>query len=223
MWIDQSLPLFASSAPARAEPRAARAAGLHAFRHHRSIPRRRKPAAPGGAAHGRPLRRVSEVRRPVDDASRPGAPFRRALFRQSVPPSLRRPRARRSSQPMGSLMRCSDRARDHWVGTKPSAFSKTSRVLKSDGVSGDHERKRQGKLPRAQAGSTHREAYFRLGGEAISRSMWNDGYRADSGPSRGDSCRRAFRPIEPSAVPLRDVRFTSIRDVAQTSQMRRYR
>jgi hypothetical protein len=30
----------------------------------------------------------------------------------------------------------------------------------------------------------------------ISRSQWNDGFGSDSGPSRGDSCRRAIRPIE---------------------------
>ena len=62
------LPLFASSAPARTRPRGARAAGLHAFRHHRSIPGRRKPAAPGGAAHGGPLSRGREVRALVDGA-----------------------------------------------------------------------------------------------------------------------------------------------------------
>ena len=28
----------------------------------------------------------------------------------------------------------------------------------------------------------------------ISRSQWNDGFGADSGPSRGDACRRALRP-----------------------------
>ncbi len=40
-------------------------------------------------------------------------------------------------------------------------------------------------------------------------SQWNDGYRADSGPSKGVSCRRAFRPLEASEAADRYVRFTS--------------
>jgi hypothetical protein len=32
------------------------------------------------------------------------------------------------------------------------------------------------------------------GVKPISRSQWNDGFRPDSGPSRGDPCRRALRP-----------------------------
>ena len=43
----------------------------------------------------------------------------------------------------------------------------------------------------------------------ISRSQWNDGYGADSGPSRGDPCRRAYRPIEASKTVVCDVRNTS--------------
>jgi hypothetical protein len=35
----------------------------------------------------------------------------------------------------------------------------------------------------------------RLGGKPISRSHLNDGFRANSGPSRGDLCRRALRPF----------------------------
>jgi hypothetical protein len=42
------------------------------------------------------------------------------------------------------------------------------------------------------------------------RSEWNDGYGTDSGPSGGDSRRRAFRPIEPVAVVTCYVRSTSI-------------
>jgi hypothetical protein len=38
---------------------------------------------------------------------------------------------------------------------------------------------------------------------AISRSQSNDGYGADTGPSRGDPRRRASRPIEPFAVVAR--------------------
>ncbi len=47
---------------------------------------------------------------------------------------------------------------------------------------------------------------------ATSRSQRNGGYGADCGRSRGGPRRGAIRPIEPSAVPLRDGRFTSIRD-----------
>jgi hypothetical protein len=49
--------------------------------------------------------------------------------------------------------------------------------------------------------------------------QWNDRYGAGSGPSRVDFCRRAFRPTEASKAAVRYVRLTSIRDVAQTSQM----
>ncbi len=48
---------------------------------------------------------------------------------------------------------------------------------------------------------------------AISRSQWNDGYGANPGPSRGDPCRRASRPIEASKAAVCYVRNTSIRDV----------
>jgi hypothetical protein len=41
------------------------------------------------------------------------------------------------------------------------------------------------------------------------RSEWNDGYGTDSGPSGGDSCRRAFRPIEASRATIGYVRNTS--------------
>jgi hypothetical protein len=43
----------------------------------------------------------------------------------------------------------------------------------------------------------------------ISRSIRNDGYRADSGPSRGYLRRRAFRPIEASKAATRNGSFTS--------------
>src|SRR5208282_6745401 len=42
-----------------------------------------------------------------------------------------------------------------------------------------------------------------------SRSKSYDGYRPDSGPSRGDSCRRAFRPTEASRAAVCYVRNTS--------------
>ena len=43
----------------------------------------------------------------------------------------------------------------------------------------------------------------------ISRSQWSDGYGADSGPSRGEPCRRALRPIEASKAAICNGRFTS--------------
>jgi hypothetical protein len=100
-------------------------------------------------------------------------------------------------------MRYSDRARGCWARTERGAFSSRSRVWGRKALVAAMRGKRQGKLPRAQAGSTHRVAYFRLGGEAISRSQWNDGYSANSGPSRGDPCRGANRPFAtfPAWVP----------------------
>ncbi|MFZ0599903.1 MAG: hypothetical protein WAN05_00700 [Roseiarcus sp.] len=47
------------------------------------------------------------------------------------------------------------------------------------------------------------------GGEAYFGSQLNGGFGADSGPSRGDRCRRAIRPIEPFAIVTRYVRSTS--------------
>ena len=41
----------------------------------------------------------------------------------------------------------------------------------------------------------------------------DDGYNADSGRSRGGSCRGAIRPIEASRVAVCYVRFTSIRAI----------
>ena len=43
----------------------------------------------------------------------------------------------------------------------------------------------------------------------ISRSQWNGGFRADSGPSRGDPGTRAIRPIEASKFAICNGRFTS--------------
>ena len=40
-------------------------------------------------------------------------------------------------------------------------------------------------------------------------SSRHGGFGADSGPSRGDSCRRTFRPTEPFAVVTRYVRLRS--------------
>ncbi len=44
----------------------------------------------------------------------------------------------------------------------------------------------------------------------ISGSHWNAGFRPDSGPSRGDPCRRALRPSVPSTDAVRYDRSTSI-------------
>jgi hypothetical protein len=54
------------------------------------------------------------------------------------------------------------------------------------------------------------------GGEAyiISRSQWNGGFRAHSGPPRTDPRTRASRPTATYAAAICYVRFTSIRDVA---------
>jgi hypothetical protein len=57
----------------------------------------------------------------------------------------------------------------------------------------------------------------------ISRSQWNAGCGADTGPSQGDPWRRTIRPVEASTAAICYVRSTSIRDVAQTSQMRKWR
>ena len=45
----------------------------------------------------------------------------------------------------------------------------------------------------ADAGGAHRQRYLRAV-QSISRSQWNDCFGADPGPSRGDPCRRAYRP-----------------------------
>jgi hypothetical protein len=42
-----------------------------------------------------------------------------------------------------------------------------------------------------------------------SHSQWNGSYGADSGPSRGDRCRRTIRPIEASKAAICNGRFTS--------------
>ena len=47
----------------------------------------------------------------------------------------------------------------------------------------------------------------------MSHPQWNDGYRADSGPSRGDPWRRGLRPIEASKAAVCYVRNTSIPDI----------
>ena len=47
------------------------------------------------------------------------------------------------------------------------------------------------------------------GWSILGRGM-NDGYGADTGPSRGDPIRPAFRPIEASKVAICNGRFTSI-------------
>ena len=50
--------------------------------------------------------------------------------------------------------------------------------------------------------------FRRAAAKPVSRSQRNDGYRADSGPSRGDPCRRAIRPTATSTAAIRNVRFT---------------
>ena len=47
------------------------------------------------------------------------------------------------------------------------------------------------------------------GGEAHFGSQLNGGFGADSGPSRGDRCRRAIRPIEASKAAVGYARNTS--------------
>jgi hypothetical protein len=44
----------------------------------------------------------------------------------------------------------------------------------------------------------------------VSRSQWNGGFGADSGPSRGDPIRPAFRPMEASKSVVCYVRSTRI-------------
>ena len=50
-------------------------------------------------------------------------------------------------------------------------------------------------------------------GEVISRLRSNDGYGADSGPSRGERRRRAIRPIEASKAAIGNGCFTSTPDI----------
>ena len=45
--------------------------------------------------------------------------------------------------------------------------------------------------------------------KAFSCPQWNDGFRPDSGPSRGDPCRRALRPTQASKAAVCYVRSTS--------------
>jgi len=47
------------------------------------------------------------------------------------------------------------------------------------------------------------------GGEVGFALQWNDGYGADSGPSRSDSYRPAIRPTEASKAAVCYVRATS--------------
>jgi hypothetical protein len=46
-------------------------------------------------------------------------------------------------------------------------------------------------------------------GPFISRSRWNGGYGADSGPPRGNPCRPALRPLEVPKPAILNVSFTS--------------
>ena len=161
------LSLFASSAPARTRPRGARAAGLHAFRHHRSIPGRRKPAAPGGAAHGGPLSRGREVRALVDGA------FDRERRTPMGARFFIADRGRRcSSRSRGISDLCCDTNIELEVVGANECFER---------IAGGHEEEttRKSSRPRAQAGSTHRVVYFRLGGEGArsgtTAMAWNSG------------------------------------------------
>jgi hypothetical protein len=60
--------------------------------------------------------------------------------------------------------------------------------------------------------STHRDVLWGFGRrvlwavKGISRSQWNDAFPADSGPSRGDPRRGAFRPSETFVAPPADYR-----------------
>jgi hypothetical protein len=55
-------------------------------------------------------------------------------------------------------------------------------------------------------------ANISMGGKPYFGTRWNAGFRPESGPSRGDRCTRASRPIEPFAVVTRYVRSTSTPD-----------
>jgi hypothetical protein len=55
----------------------------------------------------------------------------------------------------------------------------------------------------------------------LRRAEWNGGFRPDSGLSTRDPRRPALRPIGASKSAVCYVRLTSIRDVAQKSQMRK--
>ena len=71
----------------------------------------------------------------------------------------------------------------------------------------------------AKIGTSFRSPFWAV--KRTPRSQLYVGYGADSGPSRGDTCRRTSRPIEASKAAVGYDCFTSIRDVAQTSQMRK--
>ena len=57
----------------------------------------------------------------------------------------------------------------------------------------------------------------------ISRSRWNGRFGAESGPSRGDPCRRASRPTTTFTATNVMSGLRRFETVAQTSQMRKYR
>jgi hypothetical protein len=161
MWIDQSFRYSHHLRRQGRDPQGARAAGLHAFRHHRSIPGRRKPAAPGGAAHGGPLSRGREVRALVDGA------FDRERRTPMGTRFLIADRGRRrSSRSRGSLISAAIQRSSSRLLARTKFFEPIAGKM-SEGVSGGHEEEttRKSSRPRAQAGSTHRLAYFRLGGE----------------------------------------------------------
>jgi hypothetical protein len=56
----------------------------------------------------------------------------------------------------------------------------------------------------------------------ISGSQWSDGFRPDSGPSRGDPCRRTFRPTVPStnAAAMSASRFATFNRSRRTCAIR---
>ena len=48
------------------------------------------------------------------------------------------------------------------------------------------------------------------------------GYAADSGPSRSDTCRLTFHPIEASKAAIRNGCFTSVRDIESVATTFRF-
>jgi len=82
--------------------------------------------------------------------------------------------------------------------------------LKSEGIGGGHERENdRGNLPpRARWFNASPDALPLRAVKSISRSQWNDGFCADSGPSRGDPSKRGSRPTEASKAAVCYVRNT---------------
>jgi hypothetical protein len=99
---------------------------------------------------------------------------------------------RRSSRSRGSLISAAIQRSSSRLLARTKFFEPIAGKM-SEGVSGGHEEEttRKSSRPRAQAGSTHRLAYFRLGGEGArsGRRLWR-GLRS----FRNAPPRAAFRP-----------------------------